>query len=244
MEARETILQELNGISEIVATIGSDNVFNIPVGFFDRFSDSVWAKINAEPVAELGGKTDPFAVPVGYFDGLAENILQRIRTRELSVKEELNELAPILNTISRAPVYSVPSGYFESLELTIPLKLGKPSARLFNFSKPKRIMQYAVAASFAAILMVAAYLYNDTNGSGETPISYNKAIKMNVAKELDQLNEADIASYLEEAPTIGYALNVTPEEVDFDEYLDAASDEEINQYLNETAEPAETGNGS
>ena len=236
MEARENILQELQGISEIVAGLGREQVFNIPAGYFDRLPSQIMARINADELVSFGEKKEPFSLPAGYFEQLPSAILDRIRSREQSVKEELEEIAPLLNNISRTPVYSVPEGYFESLELTIPLKLDRPSAKVFNFGKPKRILQYAVAACAAGILMVGAYLVGNRSGNDDM-ISYKEAVKMNVAKELDALNETDIVTYLEETPTVGYALYETPEEPNFDEYLDAASDEEINQYLNESAEP-------
>jgi hypothetical protein len=241
METRETILKELRDISPVVANLDSTNVFSVPPGYFNQFPAAVLLRIQAETV-DLRVRSHPFNVPAGYFDSLASNIINRIKNQEQSVEAELNELAPILNTISREPVYSVPQGYFESLELTIPLKLDKPSARVFSFG---RVMQYAVAACTVGILVIGVFLYNNNTGSIEAPISYKEAVNMNVSTELEQLNEADIASYLEESPMIGYAFNVSAEEVDFEEALEEASDEEINQYLNETAEPGESaGKGS
>jgi hypothetical protein len=243
METRENILKELQDISPAVANLGIANVFSVPAGYFEQLPAAILSRINMGAV-DFGEKHELFTVPAGYFDQLAGNILDKIKNREQSVEAELDEIAPLLNSISKKPVYTVPEGYFESLELTIPLKLDKPSARVFSFVKTKRIVQYAVAACTAGILIIGAWFYTNQNTGTDTMISYKDAKSMNVASELDKLSETDIASYLETAPNVGYAMNVSAEEINFDEYLDAASDEEINEYLNETAEPSEkAGNG-
>jgi hypothetical protein len=246
MKNRETILHELRQISEAVANLGTENIFTVPANYFEQFPASVLARIMSEN-ADLGLKTNPFNVPKGYFDGLPGNILNRIKQQQVqSVEEELNEIAPLLNTVSKKPVYAVPDGYFESLEVTVPLKVAQPREKVFSLGKPRRIFQYAVAACTAGILMVGAYLY--TNKGTATPdqamaIPYDSAIKMNVSQELANVNTQDIDQYLEEAPTVGYAINTPAEEVDVQEYIQAVSDEEIDQYLKETAEPA-TQSGS
>lgn len=242
MKTREIILQELEGISPIVANLGTANVFLVPAGYFDQLPAAVLSRINAGS-ADFG-RSHPFNVPAGYFDQLADEILNKIKATGQSVEEELNELAPVLNTISKQPVYQVPEGYFESLELTIPLKLAKPSARVFSFGRSKRMMQYAVAACTAGILIAAAFLFANNGDNEDQLISYKEAVSMNVSGELDKVNETEIASYIESTPNVGYAMNVSADEINFDEYLNAASDEEIDAYLNESAETGEaTGNG-
>jgi hypothetical protein len=247
METKEIILQELRDISEIVANIPKGNTFSLPAGYFDQFPAAVLAQIHAENV-DFGVKNTPFDVPKGYFDDLAGNILNKIKEQQVqTVEEELNEIAPILNTISRKPVYAVPDGYFESLEVTVPLKVAKPAAKVFSFGKPKRMLQYAVAACTAGILMVGAYLYinkGTATPGQEMAISYDSAMKMNVSEELSDLNTQEIDQYLEESPAVGYAINTTADEMDVQQYIHSASDEEIDQYLNETADPGEKRNGS
>lgn len=241
METRENILQELKDISPVVAGLGTANLFSVPAGYFDQLPAIILSRVNAEP-ADFG-RSHPFKIPAGYFDQLADNILQTIKRTEQSVEEELNELAPILNTISKKPVYTVPGGYFESLELAIPLKLSKPAAKVIGFGKTKRVMQYAVAACTAGILIAGAFLFTRSN-TQEQPISYKDAVNMNVSGELDKLNETEISSYIESTPNIGYVMNVSADEINIEEYLNAASDEEIDAYLNESADTgSDTGSG-
>jgi hypothetical protein len=248
MENKENILQELREISEVVANLPKGNTFAVPSTYFEEFPGSVLARIEAESF-DLGSKTTPFGVPNGYFDGLAGNILNKIKEQEQTVEEELNELAPLLNTISKKPVYTVPDGYFESLEITIPLKVASPPAKVFSLGKPKRVLQYAIAACTAGILMVGAYLYSgrtpaQTDGAVAT-ISYDSAMKMDVNQELAKVDEQTIDQYLAETPITGYIINtVAPEEVDPQQLINGTTEEDINEYLQETADPSEETTGS
>lgn len=247
MENRETIISELMEISPAVANISRANVFSVPPLYFNNLAEEVLARIQVEDIS-FGVKNTPFGVPHGYFDGLANSIINKIHQQEMqSVSDELNEIAPLLNTISKIPVYTVPEGYFESLEITIPLKLDKPSAKVFTFGKTKKIFQYAVAACIAGILMIGAYMYtNQGTTADEMVISYDSALKMNVTEALAQTNEQEITAYLNEAPGLGYAVTTTPasEEIDVEEYLETASDEEIKEYLNEYPETGISTTGS
>ncbi len=247
MENRETIINELMEISPAIANISRSNVFSVPPSYFNNLAQEVLARIQVEDIS-FGVKDAPFSVPAGYFDGLAGSILNKInQQKEQSVSEELEELAPLLNSISKAPVYQVPEGYFESLELTIPLKLDKPSARVFSLGKIGRTLQYAVAASVAGILMFGAYMYTSQNTEGDDMvISYDSALNMNVTAELAETNEQEIAAYLNEVPGVGYNVTTTPtsDEINVDEYLETASDDEIKDYLNEYQETGITTTGS
>lgn len=60
-----------------------------------------------------------YSVPDGYFNGLAEQVLRRIRAVEAgNAAEELRELSPLLHELDRAMPFSIPVGYFESIEST------------------------------------------------------------------------------------------------------------------------------
>jgi hypothetical protein len=250
MEKKENILQELRELSEAVANLPKGNTYTVPSGYFDQFATSVLAVIQAE-YAGFGVKTTPFGVPKGYFDDFAANVISKIKRQELSVEEELNELAPLLNTISKKPVYTIPVGYFESLGNTIPSKVATQHTKVVSMGKPRRILQYAVAACTAGILMVGAYMYtHQTAGPGKTNtasavIPYDSAVKMNVNEELASVNEQEIDQYLKQSPTISSTV-VTPvsaDDVDVEQFIQSASDEEIKDYLNQSAESSQTNSG-
>src|SRR5687767_4394091 len=110
METRENILQEIKELSPLIAGTSRDNVFPLPHGYFEAFPSLMLARIQAEN-ADFGSKAVPFALPSGYFEGFAAGVMQRIN-KEQTVAQELEMLAPLLNSISREPVYKVPEGYF------------------------------------------------------------------------------------------------------------------------------------
>ncbi len=233
MENKNEILQELFTISPAVANLGRENTYSVPPGYFETLPSLIMARIRGEDM-DFRIKANPFEVPQGYFEGLADNILGRIKL-EQTVEEELAEIAPVLKTISKQPVYKIPDGYFESLEISIPLVVAKPKAKVFGMSV-RRAVQYAVAACTTAILVVGGLLYskNDSLSIGETAaISHKEAIKMDLNSALSGVSEDELNQYLDENPTVGYAFTNTSaqEEINVDQYIQQASDEDIEQYL-------------
>lgn len=248
METRETILQELQQISPAVANLGRQNPYSLPLNYFEGFAAAVLERISAENPS-FGPASAPFSVPAGYFENLAADILDKARAQEVqSVPDELNEIAPLLNTISKKPVYTVPGGYFESLEVTIPLKIGQPAAKVIGMSKTRKIIQYAVAACTVGMLAIGGWFYSERQSAATDTamaIPYDSAIQMDVSQELSQVNEQEIDQYLSEAPAVGYAISPSsPDDIEVDQYIKSTSDEEINQYLQETADPGDKIKGS
>lgn len=62
----------------------------------------------------------PFSVPDGYFDGLAASILAKVKGQSATAAEELNELSPLLASLSKQMPYKLPAGYFEDNLLALP----------------------------------------------------------------------------------------------------------------------------
>ena len=60
----------------------------------------------------------PFTVPDRYFNELDEKIMEIIRSHPdyQTSREELESVSPLLSSISKRPVYSVPKGYFENFK--------------------------------------------------------------------------------------------------------------------------------
>ncbi|MBC7948774.1 MAG: hypothetical protein H7Y42_12875 [Chitinophagaceae bacterium] len=64
-----------------------------------------------------------YTVPEGYFDGLAEQVVRRIKALEATnAADELRALSPLLYSIDRVMPYSIPTGFFESIEPTAALQ--------------------------------------------------------------------------------------------------------------------------
>ena len=57
-----------------------------------------------------------YRVPDGYFDNLVGVIIKKIKAAEpANTRQELEEISPLLNSISKTNPYSVPQGYFSEL---------------------------------------------------------------------------------------------------------------------------------
>lgn len=182
------ILNELNGISPIVAEVGSANVFAVPQGYFESVTVSVLASIKDD-------------VPAGYFDDLSNNILSKI---EGTVANELQEISPFMAGIKKINPFEVPVNYFEQVpadmvaqveEENIPAVLqGANTVQPFEvpagyfeqlagnilnkekeesgakvITMPKRrnaILKYAAAAVFTGVAALGVYKY-----TGNAPVT-------------------------------------------------------------------------
>jgi len=145
MQARNEILEELRLLSTTVSTISRENPYQVPAGYFDGFPAQVLSLTGEVPFfAGPKDKPLTFSVPEGYFEGFAQNLMDRIKagasqsmgqpgygvTGEQSggrgpvgqpipvgesASEELAQLSPLLNGISRTTPYQAPDNYFEQL---------------------------------------------------------------------------------------------------------------------------------
>ena len=121
MTQKNNILQELNELNSSLATINAQNVYTVPVGYFDGLATQVLNRIKAMEALtvaeELGylspllnniSKQMPYIIPSGYFESLEKNNYQ-------IAKEETENSFSLLSGIKKEMPYSVPQGYFDGL---------------------------------------------------------------------------------------------------------------------------------
>ena len=77
MTQRDNILQELREIGTTLENETPQNVYSVPTGYFETFSDQVLAIINS-PLSNDVLKKNPYSVPDNYFNGLEERLMQAI----------------------------------------------------------------------------------------------------------------------------------------------------------------------
>ncbi len=223
MDRTPEISAELVEISPYLAQISAAIPYGVPAGYFDAFPGLMMERLEAEvalPVAQLPA----YQVPVGYFEGLAGNILSKIRERESGLSEvqaELQEIAPLLNTISKTNSYTVPAGYFDAVAF-VPVIEKKP-AKLIGLTFAKKWTQYAAAAVMAGILVTGAFLYTNDNKVGDSGYS-----STDVSSELNTLSETDLANYLDTPESSNTDVLATVKNT-----INTLSDEELDQYLSE-----------
>lgn len=119
MENRNTILQELEEISPVVAALGNVNPYKISPSYFETLPGEIINRIEAQqmalPFTDLVQK-NPFTTPPEYFESLSNHILNRVRALDASSpKEELELLSPLLVQIDKTPPFNRPGGFFEEL---------------------------------------------------------------------------------------------------------------------------------
>jgi hypothetical protein len=221
MDKKQEILDELRQISPKLAETAMLTPYRVPPGYFDALPVLVMTRLEQE--AQLPAIQDmAYSLPDGYFESLAGNILEKIRKQENPLHEvqaELQEVAPLLNTISRTNIYSVPEGYFDTISF---VPAAKP-AKVINLRFAKKWTQYATAAVLGGILVTGGFLFTDRNNTNNSTYS-----RMDVSGELDKVSETDLSAYLSnpESPDVDAVAEVKNN-------INSMSDEELDQYLSE-----------
>jgi len=181
------IIQELSDLGSNLGNI-SKNIYSVPPGYFDGFSEQLLGFIKASETLSSLPKEMPFNVPAGYFDQLDEKIMEIIRRHPdyQTSQEELESISPLLSSISKRPVYSVPGGYFENFTPGIDEK----RTRVVSITA-RKWFRYAVAAVIAGVILMAGLIqFNNRNrdSAGKTLAKFEKEVKkINDVKSTENL---------------------------------------------------------
>jgi hypothetical protein len=229
MENKDNYIEELKDIAPTIVNLGNQNLYSVPVGYFDSLADSI---VNYIKLIEIRG-INPYFVPENYFDNLADSIIHKIKlSSSHEIYEELSEIAPLLTTVNKENVFSVPDNYFE--KLTIPLT-ARPTTKVISIGNNlRKWVTYAAAASVLFVVAITSYLYVTIhNHNGET---------LTIEQRLAGLQDQEIINYLKENDEIisGDIIPASVEEdTEIQNMLQNATDEEIQKYLDEYSDPTE-----
>lgn len=226
MNNSETILSELKEVSPLIASIDKQSVFTVPDGYFLQLPQAVLSAIKLEML--LVNSLNIYSVPKNYFENFSASVLSQIKNEPNEVADELNEIAPFLNTISKQNPYSVPENYFENCSV----KKEKP-AKIILFSKSRKWITYAAAAIMAGVLVTGVFV-NQSVRSSSTDIT----------NEVKKLSDEELNAYAKEQ-SIGFSESVViNEDVNVPESLKILSDDELQKYLddNNVMEQSDTTN--
>lgn len=184
----QDIIQELSDLGSNLGNI-SENIYSVPPGYFEALPDQMLGLVRAsESLAHLP-KEMPFSVPTGYFDKLDEKIMEIIRGHPdyQTSGDELESISPLLSSISKRPVYSVPEGYFENFK---PGVEGKKETRVVSITN-RKWFRYAAAAVIAGVILMAGFIVfkNDHKDSATTTLAkFEKEVKkINDVKSTENL---------------------------------------------------------
>ena len=226
MEAKKDNINELQGISPVVASIGKQTLYSVPQDYFESLAESVMLHVQLSQLRNTSAAT-PFSVPEGYFENFANSVLTNIQSyyNENEVYEELSTIAPLLNTINKDNIFSVPGNYFE--KLSIPFKPERKEGKLISLSNNlRKWVTYAAAASVLFIIAATSYLY-------VTIHSRNIEKHLSIEQKIAELNEQEILNYLQDNDgiTSGNFIPASTEDPQIQRMLQRVSDEEIENYL-------------
>ena len=234
MENRKHINDELQSIAPVMAGVSTGMFYTVPVNYFKGLSNDI---LNAIAADNLQKTALPFTVPTGYFENLGNNILLKInngRTAENEVEKELQAIAPLLNTIAKQNIYSVPQGYFE--ELNANEQLQQPLAKVVALKSSTTWLRYAVAACAIAIFGTVVFIFSHKNN----PVDYAIYKKIDVAKGINTATNDELINYLE---NVNYTnntdiVNTSDTKIyDVQEHIKTLPEEELKQYLKDVDVP-------
>ncbi len=237
LEKNKHIINELEQVSPVLITAHVDTslLFTVPVNYFRDLSFTILNAITAE---NLKQSVTPYQVPIGYFDNLSSTILNKIASDNSivsAIDSELQTIAPLLNTISKANIYSVPAGYFSALNL---VQTQQPHAKIIALTSSKKWVKYAVAACLTGILVAGAFMVNNKNGS----VDYAAYKKIDVINSINKLSSEELINYLDNVNSITNANFATTLDIklpEIQDHIQLISDEELDQYLQEANLPLE-----
>jgi len=176
------IIQELNDLGSSLAKITVPNPYSVPEGYFEAFADRVLSLLRDDESWLYGlPKETPYQVPAGYFDGLEERIMEMVRTHPdyQTSEEELEEISPLLSSLNKRPVYSVPGGYFENF--SVAAAENSTDGRVVGITSHKWFRYAAAAVVTGVIALAAFFIYNnnkeDANAANRTLAKFEKEVK-------------------------------------------------------------------
>jgi hypothetical protein len=257
MENRDEILSELRDIAPLLATIQPGELYNVPEGYFAALPYQIVERIKRPAFVLQANHLPLYTVPQGYFDGLAQNILSVIKNQAVAsnrVEDELQEVAPLLNSISKQNVYAVPEQYFANFTVSTFAK-ATPRAKIISLKDASKWVTYVAASFIGVVLFTGVFFFN---GKHKT-FDYDRYSNMNIGvgdngKVQVKGDEEAPTQYLEEGAaeqnldnsienqkTLDVAAVEAPEAADtnyislpnIQETLKSFSDEALQEYLKE-----------
>ena len=145
---------------------------NVPLGYFDDFSDSVLELIKEEDFLASLPKKMPFEVETTYFDSLESSILDQI-------KAENN-----IESLPKTMPFALPIGYFEGLENELKAKIEIPKKEITPLRVTRTKTQvFSIAASIILFLGIGFLFLKPTK-------------TINVEQQLAQISTNEINAYI------------------------------------------------
>lgn len=239
MKKANYILEELNIISPLISKIQNEATYSIPPDYFNNLFQDILAMIGSgKEHAYLSGLSTPFSIPEDYFENLAELILKKVATTEKkfeSVFQELEDIAPLLNTLSKKPLFHTPATFPE--KITVPAAVEVEKQPKIGIRNRLKLMRFAAAAVIIPSIAVAIYSIT----AREFKMSRNN--NSNAKSAIKHLTKAEIITFLRNSTSIrnttSAVRNTSKNDHTLKSSLQQIPDKDIQQFLKETGDSDE-----
>ncbi len=229
----DEILSELKSLNSALGNLTTENVYIVPVDYFNNLTKEVLKRIKASEATNVTeelkylsdtlhniSKQTPYSPPEYNFNSTINNN---------SVKQELESISPLLSSLNKKNPYSVPTGYFNS---TIAAKnnTSTPSKIVVLFHK--RWMKIAATLIAVVIATVTIKIFTENKSTYKDPIAgVRKDIKQLDNTQKDNLIEIlDMGFDLKE--TAGINNDAKMKEIQ--QLLKDIPEEELTDFQNQT----------
>lgn len=248
MTQRDNILQELKELESSLVNSSTQNVYQLPAGYFDGLADRVLNRIralNTEDAAEelrylsplLSGlsKQMPYTIPAGFFEGISERVIAGISDENKTPADELKELSPFLGGLKKEMPYSVPTNYFEQLEAPAKMVELRPVAKVIPIRKPNWF-RYAAAAAVITFVAIGGFLLFNRNGSIDPRTQSAEWVIKNTKKiSTDEINKFVQLADEESRDVVSVDVKSQVKEInDVQELIKDISEKDIENFLDDT----------
>jgi len=241
------ILLELKQISPFLSEMKKVNVFSVPPGYFTKLDQQILENTLTHSTLSLTSETHNRDVPAGYFENLAGNILEKIKKLQVTEPDELIEQYPLLYSLRKENIFTVPENYFEKLPEEVLGALNQGKVR--TIGKTRSLWNYAVAATVTGLIAISSLLVTNKssdnaaqNGMAKNTVpeyiqdSYQYKNEEAINEGIKELSSDDIIKYLEatanDTDNEAFASGVTEKGLpDQEEYL--KNEKTLDTYLNQ-----------
>ena len=227
MTQKDHILQELKELNSSLVNLSQQNVYSVPVGYFDRLAVQVMKRIKAleaiDAKEELG-----LLSPL-----LADNILHTVRESNdyQTAEEELESISPLLSGLKKDNPYTVPAGYFENTTEKIVLEENKTATKVISLSG-RKWFRYAAAAVVTGLIVLSGFLFLNKNNGDAEPGSKVMAKITNDVKNMDIDQQDDLIDFIDAGLNgkESAQLKSDNKSTEIKDMLVGISDEELNDF--------------
>ncbi len=194
----------------------------MPENYFTNFHQQILLSIHKNFTSQLpSNKNNPYQIPENYFNSFADKVLALAKNNHNNTKnitEELSQIAPTLNIISKKQVYTIPANYFNDSNNVVSKIKNKPSTKIINIRK---WVVYAAAAILTGFTVVGVINFLQPTNN------------VNIKSAIANVSDDELNDFLNDNKSATYAAVNENEEI-ADLFQGTATDD-IVFYLDEVS---------